>query len=107
MEKLPVHWTTKISMKCKCNAITGELHRAKKTASNFASNFWDIEVKCIVNKYTAAGFSIRFICSIRDNFDNGKDNLIILQWLSEERKVFKICLPFFPSDESFAKIFFS
>ena len=89
-------------MKCKCNTITGELHRAKKTASNF-----DIEVKFIVNKYTAAGFSIRFVYSIRDNFGNGKDNLIILQWLSEERKVFKICLPFFPSDESFAKIFFS
>ena len=89
-------------MKCKYNTITGELHRAKKTASNF-----DIEVKFIVNKYTAAGFSIRFVCSIRDNFGNGKDNLIILQWFSEERKVFKICLPFFPSDESFAKIFFS
>ena len=98
MKKLPVHWTSKISLRYKCNAIVGELHRAKKIASNF-----DIEIKRIVNKYTVAGFPTRFVRSIVDNSDSGKDNLIISQWLFEERKTFTIHLSFSPSNESFAK----
>ena len=47
MKKLPVHWTSKIPVRYKRNVIIGELHRAKKIASNF-----DIEIECIVNKYT-------------------------------------------------------
>ena len=85
-------------MRYKCNAIVGELHRAKKIASNF-----DIEIKRIVNKYTVAGFPTRFVRSIADNSDSGKDNLIIPQWLFEERKAFTIHLSFSPSNESFAK----
>ena len=42
----------------------------------FTSNF-DMEIKRIVNKYTAARFPSRFVHSIIDNFDSGKDNLII------------------------------
>ena len=86
MKKLPVHWTSKIPVKYKHNAILGEWHRAKKIAS-------------IVNKYKAAGFPSRFVLSTIDNFDSGKDNLIIPQWLFEERKVFIIHLPFSPSNE--------
>ena len=78
------------------------MHRAKKIASNF-----DIEIKRIVKKYTAAGFPSRFVLSIMDNFDSGKDNLIIPQWLFEERKAFTIHLPFSPSNESFVKRFIS
>ena len=100
MKKLPVHWTSKISVRYKSNAIIGELHRAKKIASNF-----DIDIKPIVNKYTAAGFPSRFIRSIIDNFDSGKDNLIIPQWLFEERKAFIIHLPLSPSNESFVETF--
>ena len=51
MKKLPIHWTSKIPVRYKRNAAIGALHRTKKIASNF-----DIEIKCIVNKYTAAGF---------------------------------------------------
>ena len=36
-----------------------------------------MEIKRIVNKYTAAGFPRRFVHSIIDTFDSGKDNLII------------------------------
>ena len=75
MKKLPVHWTSKIPVRYKRNAIIGELHRAKKIASNF-----DIEIKRIVNKYTVAGFPTRFVSSVVDNFDSGKDNLIIPQY---------------------------
>ena len=102
MKKLPVHWTSKISVRYKRNAIIGELHRAKEIASNF-----DIEIKCTVKTYTAGGFPSRFVLSIIDNFDSGKDNLIILQWLFEERKAFTIHLPFSPSNESFVKRFIS
>ena len=62
----------------KCNAIIDESHKAKKITSNF-----DIEIKHIVIKYTAAGFPSRFVHSIIDNFDSGRDSLIIPQWLFE------------------------
>ena len=66
-----------------------------------------MEIKRIVNKYTAAGFPSRFVYSIIDNFDGGKGNLIIPQWLFEERKVFTIHPPFSQSNESFMKTFIS
>ena len=102
MKKVPVHWTSKIPVIYKRNAIIGELHRAKKTASNF-----DMEIKRIFNKYTAAEVPSRFVHSIIDNFDSGKDNLIIPQWLFDERKAFIIHLPFSSSNESFVKTFVS
>ena len=74
MKELPVHWTSKIPVRYKRNAILGELHRAKKIASSF-----DIEIKRIVNKYTSVGF----VRSIIDNFEGGKENLITPQWLSD------------------------
>ena len=80
--------------------MIGELHRAKKTASNF-----DIEIKRIVKKYTGAGFPSRFVRSTIDNFDSGKDNLIIDQWFFEERKTFTVHLPFSSSNENFIKTF--
>ena len=97
MKKLPVYWTSKIPVRYKCNAITGELHRSKKIASNF-----DIDIKCIANKYTAARLPSRFVSSIIDKFDSGKDNLITPKWF-DKRKAFTTYLPFSPSNESFAK----
>ena len=41
--KLPVHWTSKIPVRYKRNAIIGELHRAQKIASNF-----DIEINVLL-----------------------------------------------------------
>ena len=89
-------------MRYKRNAIIGKLHRPKKIPSNF-----DIEIKHIVTKYTAAGFPSRYVHSVMDNFDSSKDNLIIPHWLSEERKTFIIHLPFSTSNESFVKTFTS
>ena len=80
-KKLPVHWTSKIPVRYKRNAIISELQRAKKIASNS-----DIEIKRIVNKYTAVGFPNTFVRSIINSFDSGKDNLIIPKWLFEESK---------------------
>ena len=89
-------------MRYKRNAIVGELDRAKKIVSNF-----DMEIKRIVNKYTAAGFPGRFVHSIIDNFDSGKDNLIIPKWLLDEKKAFTIYVPFSPSNEGFVKTLIS
>ena len=44
--KLPVHWSSKIPVSYKRNAITGELHRAKRIASDFNK-----ELKRIRQKY--------------------------------------------------------
>ena len=52
-----------------------------KNASKF-----NIEIKRVVNKYTTAISPTRSVPSIIDNFDNGKDDLILPQWLFEERK---------------------
>ena len=98
MNKLPVPWTSKIPVRYKHNAIIGELHRSKKIASNF-----DMKIKRIVSKYTAAGFPNRSVNSI--NFDSGKDNSIIPQWLFDKRKAFTIHLLFFSSNKSFLKTF--
>ena len=72
MKKLPVHWISKIPVRYKCNAIINELHKAKKTSANF-----DIEIKRIINKYTAAGFPSRFVHSVIDKVNSGKGNLMI------------------------------
>ena len=93
MKMLPVYWTSKISVRYRCNAIIGELHKAKKIASNSG-----MKIKRIVNKYAAARFRSRFVHSIIDNFDSGKDNLFILQWFFDERKAFTIHLPSSPSN---------
>ena len=45
-KKFPVYWSSKIPVRYNRNAITGELYRANKTASNFS-----IEMKRITIKY--------------------------------------------------------
>ena len=46
-----MHWSLKVPYKCKRSVITGELHKAKRIASNF-----DNETKKIRSKYTDAGY---------------------------------------------------
>ena len=87
-------------MRYKCNVIIGELHWAKKTASNF-----DVETKRNVSKYIAAGFPSRFVSSIKDKFDNGKNEYIpVVSW---ERKGFDNSPTISHSKISFAKMFIS
>ena len=100
MDKFLVHWTLKIPVRYKHNAIIGKFNRANKISPNFG-----MEIKRIVNKYTTVGLPSRFAHSIIKNFDSGKDNLIILQCLFDERKAFTIHLSFSPSNESFLKTF--
>ena len=71
-KKLPVHWSSKIPTRYKRNAITGELHRAKRIANDF--NF---EVKRITKKFLSAGFPKNFIRNTTEYFNKDKDDYII------------------------------
>ena len=66
--KLPVPFYSHIPTKYKRNALNGELHRAKRIASNFNK-----ELKLIRDKYTKAKFPSRFINSVISNFNNKSD----------------------------------
>ena len=89
--------TRKLQLKCTIKTFSctldiknpSELHWAKKTASNF-----DVEIKPNISKYIAARFSSRFVSSIKNNFDNGRNDYIPMFF--EKRKAFAIRLLFPP-----------
>ena len=56
LTKFPVHWSSKITTNYKRNAITRELHRAKKIVTEF-----DKELRRIKTKFLQAGFPVKFI----------------------------------------------
>ena len=60
----PVHWSSRIPLKYKRNAITGELHRASKIASNFSDKLKRIKIKCL-----QAGFPIHIINDVFRRFN--------------------------------------
>ena len=66
--KFPVYWSSKIPLRYKHNAITGELHRANKIASNFSN-----EAKRKKIKYLPAGFPIHAINDVFHRFNQQKD----------------------------------
>ena len=99
-KKFPVHWSSKIPTKYKRNAITGELHRAKKIATDF-----DLELRKIRQKYLNAGFPIKVINDVISRFNKEKEDFIIPQWLFDERKEVLIRLPFAPANEKYVKKF--
>ena len=99
-KKLPVHWSSKVPYKYKRNAITGELHRAKRIASNF-----DNETKRIRNKYRDAGYPENLIENTIKNFNSKKDELLIPPWLFDERKHVTIRLPFSSKNEKYCAYF--
>ena len=85
----PVHWSSKVPYKYKRNAITRELHRAKRIAWNF-----DDKTNRITNKYTDAGYPKHVIENTIKIFNRKKDELLISPWLSDERKHVTIRLSF-------------
>ena len=87
-------------MRYKCNAITGELHRANKTASDFID-----ELKRIKIKYLHASFPIHIINNVFHRLNQEKDKVLIPKWLSDDRKECSIRLPFAPATEKFVKSF--
>ena len=95
-----MHWSSKVLYKYKRNAITGELHRAKRIASNF-----DDETKRIRNKYTDAGYPKHVIENTIKNFNRKNNELLIPPWLFDERKHVTIRLPFSSKNEKYCSYF--
>ena len=62
---VPLHWHSKTPVRYKRNAITGDLHRAKKISCAYQD-----EVKTIHDKFVTAGFPERFVTSVINNFSN-------------------------------------
>ena len=99
--KLPVFWSSKIPKRYKRNAIKGELHRASKISSSF-----NAEVDRIRHKFLKVGFPKRFIESVIKDFQgNTDDELLIPEWLFDERIVKTLRLPYCLSNESLCKPF--
>ena len=68
LNKLPVPWSSNIPKRYKRNVINGDLHRAKRIATDF-----DKEIVQIKEKFLAANFPPRFINDVCNDFLN-KDN---------------------------------
>ena len=98
--KLPVHWSSKIPVRYKHNAITGELNRAKQIAPDFNK-----ELKRIRQKYRNAGFTLKSINETICNSERGKEEMIIPEWLFDERKTFQVRFPHSPANDKFSKVF--
>ena len=69
LNKLPVPWSSNIPKRYKRNAINGDLHRAKRIATDF-----DNEIVQIKKKFLAANFPSRFINSVCSDFLNNDNN---------------------------------
>ena len=91
--------SSRIPLRYKGNAITGDLQRANKIAPNFSN-----ETRRIKIKYLQAGFPIHVI-NVFHRFNQQKDKVLIPQWLFDERKECLIRLPFAPANEKFVKFF--
>ena len=95
-----MYLSSKISVRYKNNAITGELPQAKRIASDFNK-----ELKRIRQKYRNAGFPLKFINEIICNFERVKEEMIIPEWLFDERKKFSVRFPYSPANTKFGKVF--
>ena len=100
--KLPTFWNSQIPKRYKQNNIRGDLHGALKIASDFHAG-----VQTIIQKYLEVGYSIVFIKSVINDFKNSKDEeqLIIPEWLFDQRKKVLFKLPYCPSNERDVKRF--
>ena len=98
--KFHIHWSSKIPLRYKRNAITGDLHRANQIASNFSNKTRRIKIK-----YLPVGFPIHVINDVFHRLNQQKDEVLIPLWLFDERKECLIRLPFAPADEKFVKFF--
>ena len=91
LTKCPVHWSSKIPTNYKRNAITSELHRARKTATDF-----DKELRRIKTKFLPAGYPVKLINDTSFIFNEEKEELLILKCLFDETKLVVMRLPFAP-----------
>ena len=93
-----MHWSSKILVRYKHNAITGELHWAKRIASDFNK-----ELKRIRQKCQNTGFPLKFIYKTICNFERGNKQIIIPERLFDERKTFSVRFPYSPPNNNIVK----
>ena len=62
--KLPITWISKSPTRYKRNTVKGDLHRLKRISPDF-----DTEIGAVKNKYSNAGYHIRFIACTINNFN--------------------------------------
>ena len=92
--KLPNVWQSKIPKRYKRNAIKTDLHRAKRISSDFPA-----EIKIIQKKYLKANFPVRFINSVIKNFNEPDDDMIIPEFLFNEKTDIYVRIPFCEKNE--------
>ena len=92
--KLPPHFDSKIPKRYKRNLINGELHRAKKIATNFPN-----EINRIKSKFKNCGYPLRFINSVITSFNEPQT---VNQEIQEKPRII-INLPFCPENEQYSK----
>ena len=88
--KLPVHWSSKLPVRYKPNEQNWE----KRIVSDFNK-----ELKRIIQKYGNDVFLLRFINERICNFERGKEEMIIPEWLLDERKKNSVRFPYSPEKE--------
>ena len=69
--KIPNHWSSVVSKRCKRNAALGDLHRAHKISINF-----ELQTQRIKKKYLSVNFQNNFIESTFNSYDQKCELLI-------------------------------
>ena len=79
-KKFPVHGISKIPLRYKCNAITGELHWSNKTPSDLSNEMERIKIK-----YLQADFPVHIINEVYHRSNQERDELLIPQLLFDDK----------------------
>ena len=98
----PVFWSSieEVAFRYKKKVINDELHRSKKISSNFQSEIARIEAK-----FLKAGFPHNVTENTIKNFNNVYEELMIPNWIFDQRKAVAINLPFSNKNDYFSKTF--
>ena len=91
----------KIPIRHKRNGITGELHGAKRITSSFNK-----EMDRNKKKYRNTEFPyLKFVNETVRNFGKENEEIVIPEWLFDQRKTFRVGLPCSPTNEKFSNLF--
>ena len=99
--KFPVHWKSQIPKRCKRNAINGDLYRSWRISSNFYH-----EKSQIRSKFSSAGYPIRFVNSVINDFENKEHDPRIPSYLFNDfelKPIVLIDIPFCNENEKVSK----
>ena len=99
--KFPVHWKSQIPKRYKRNAINGDLHRSWRISSNFYH-----EKNQIRHKFSSAGYPMRFINSVINDFERKEHVPMIPNYLFnnfESKPIALIDIPFCSQNERVSK----